>query len=67
MDELIKEEAADTEVFLAQRVFNDQRKTLSMANLRPTAMSTNRKVIMPAPRLPKEEMELEVRKELWLK
>ena len=41
VDELIDEIAIETEVFLANRVYNDINQTMTMANLTPTDMVTN--------------------------
>ena len=49
MDELIDEEEVEKEVFLCQRTFNTETKTLNMSKLRQTDMSTNCRVIMPGP------------------
>ena len=57
----------EEETFLANRIFDDERRTLSMANTRPTGMATNRRILMPGPRPPKEEALLDTRKALWMK
>ena len=41
VDKLINKVAIETNVFLANRVYNDINQTMTMANLTPTDMATN--------------------------
>lgn len=50
---------------MARETYVQETSTLNMANMRPTDMRTNRRVIIPKPRPPIEEAELLVRRYMW--
>ena len=53
--------------YIERRVFNREENTLDMANRRATDMPNNRKVWIPKARPPKEEAELNLRAEIWMR
>ena len=47
--------------------FDYSTSTLDMAKQKCMDMATNRRVVMPQPRSPKEEAILETRRDMWIK
>ena len=54
-EEMNEQEKIETEVYMAGRPFKEEASTLSMSLKKCTDMSTNRRVILPGNRTPKEE------------
>ena len=65
-NELKEEEDIDKISFLENRVFDEEAKTVRMEKVRCTDMKVNRRIVFPGGRNPKEEAEIEVRKQTWL-
>ena len=65
LEDVLEDEEAEKEVFLAKRVFNTDTGKVDLGFVRSTNMKTSRRVTFPPGRPIKEEAVLEVRKELW--
>ena len=65
LEQVLEEEEAKREVFLAKRVFDTDSGKDDLGFTRSTSMKTSRRVIFPPGRPIKEEAVLEVRKEMW--
>ena len=61
--ELEEEEQIEKQVHLNQRVYEEENNQVWLSRKRCTEIKTNRRVIFPTGRSPREESELEVRKQ----
>ena len=65
LKEVEEEEEIEKEVFLNKRIFNPDLNRVDMGFMRSTNMKTSRRIFFPPARPMKEEIVLEVRKEMW--
>ena len=64
--EIQDEEEVEKQVHLEQRIFKEETGEVNLGRRRCTDVKTSRRIGFPTGRNPKEEAELEIRKQKWL-